>query len=147
MTGRPTLIIFDAQSPVGAEVARYAVAMDYDVYGVTDIRPDQDEPWTHGVTWLTDAEIADVTARASAIIWPNATSRDVAMGCRNVIVTSVAPTGILSANDVYLVCDIEASLPVEQIAMAALRAAVEEGHSGIMSSTEVAHLGDAVMLQ
>ncbi|MEZ4458810.1 MAG: hypothetical protein R3E66_03595 [bacterium] len=46
------LLIMQADSPLGAEVARFGVAMSYEVIGVVDAIPELTDPWMFGVTWI-----------------------------------------------------------------------------------------------
>lgn len=140
------IIVVNAHTPIGSEVARYAVAMGYDVTGITDIPPDRHEPWEVGVQWISPAHFSWNTAHADAVIWIAAPDTPITH-LRQVFVgqTPIAPQN-LTTNEVWLSLD-GPVLPIEQVAMAALRAAVETEHHGILDHQTVAKLGDAVMLQ
>lgn len=142
----PHIVVVDAHNPIGAEVARYAVAMGYEVTGITHTPPRNDEPWEVGVQWRSPETIAWDTLQADAVVWFS-TDHPAIAHIRQVFVGQVpiAPQ-TTSQHEIWL--DLQGpELPVEQIAMAALRAAVETERHGVLTRPEVAELGDAVMLQ
>lgn len=142
------LLIMQADSPLGAEVARFGVAMSYEVIGVVDAIPELADPWMFGVRWIRSEEVTDVAARATATVWPDAAGyAPVAGDSRQVIACTSPPLTAATAHEVWLAYVGAPELPLEQVALATLRAAVEEGHSGVMTYDDVAYLGDAVMLQ
>lgn len=142
------LLIMQAESPLGAEVARFGVAMSYEVIGVVDVIPERVEPWMFGVTWIRSDGVAEVLDRVTATVWPDGdVYAPMAGGSRQVIACVSPPMTSASTGEVWLAYVGTPELPIEQVALATLRAAVEEGHSGVMAYDEVAYLGDAVMLQ
>lgn len=151
MNDEVRIVIVGAQTPIGAEVARLAVSMGFEVIGLTRREVDQVDPWQQGVVWKPfDALDSEVLA-ATAVVW--AMNYDLGEGvvipdrARQVYLGTGTPLGVLSSNAVWLVSEGDPSLPLEQRAIAVLRAAVEDEHRGILTREEVAHLGDAMMLQ
>lgn len=115
--------------------------MGYDVIGVVKVIPDLDEPWRHGVTWRPEPP-ADADADAT-VGW----SHDTFGSGRSVVLQPPGAQSLaIGSPSVILEADFDA-LPIEQSAMAALRAAVETEHVGSLSHDQVAYLGDAMMLQ
>jgi hypothetical protein len=145
------IVVVGAHTPLGAEVARFAVSMGFEVIGLTPSEVDLIDPWHHGVAWKRLDALNSVDLGATAVVWtpgfdPN--ERQTAANlARQVYLSAESPMHVLSTNTVWLMSEGDPSLPLEQRAIAALRAAVEDGHSGILSRDEVAYLGDAMMLQ
>ncbi len=151
MNDEVRLVVVGAHTPLGAEVARFAVSMGFEVIGFTPGEVDLIDPWQHGVHWKSLDALNSEDLEATAVVWapgfdlidqPSAPNL-----ARQVFLSAEFPMHLLSTNAVWLVSEGEPALPLEQRAIAALRAAVEDGHSGILSREEVAYLGDAMMLQ
>jgi hypothetical protein len=139
------ITVIGAHTPIGSEVARYGVAIGYDVIGVTpDGEPPMDEPWIHGVVWQSPANyhpedsygvvIADRQLLPATFAAAETNARTVGVGFDN-------------DNDAVTVALDVAGVATERAAMAALRCAVEDERSGTYTADEVDHIGDAVMLQ
>ncbi len=169
----PRIAVVGASGAVGREVARLAVAYGCDVTGLcrAGIAP-VDEPWTHGVEWTRfdstrmdefpiDFDELDAIVDASPMAVRGAIARRVSIrtveiGCAS----EIQPASLPGKHVVHLISPpfIEAvergeSAPSEHgialshAAMAALRAALEEDHAGIVDPSQVAILGDAMFLQ
>lgn len=145
------IVVVGAHTPLGAEVARFAVSMGFGVIGLTPGEVDLIDPWQHGVQWMPLEALNSEDLEATAFVWApgfDLNSHQIAPNlARQVYLSAESPVQALSTNTVWLVSEGKPSLPLEQRAIAALRAAVEDGHSGILSHEEVAYLGDAMMLQ
>lgn len=151
MNDEVRLVVVGAHTPLGAEVARFAVSMGFEVIGLTPGEVDLIDPWQHGVVWKSMDALDSEDLTASAVVWAPGFDRidpqSLLNLARHVFLSAETPWHALSANAVWLVSEGEPALPLEQRAIAALRAAVEDGHSGVLSREEVAYLGDAMMLQ
>jgi len=151
MNDEVRIVIVGAHTPIGAEVARFAVSMGFEVIGLTSEKVDRIDPWQHGVVWKPIEALDSEVLTATSVVW--AQTVDLQQGsavpenARQIYLGSEAPLGALSANSVWLVSEGEPPLPLEQRAIAVLRAAVEDEHSGVLTRDEVAYLGDAMMLQ
>lgn len=136
-----------------------------------------DEPWTRGVEWRAcDVSVSDgwkeslsgATALVNSVstrggwvdrirsICSEGDTRLIEIGCASTTMDSVPDL----AAGVHLrvprfdpraetgeVPPSAAGVAVGHAAMAALRAALEEDHSGVMEAEEVAYLGDAMFIQ
>jgi len=145
------IVVVGAHTPLGAEVARFAVSMGFRVIGLTPGKVDLIDPWQHGVQWESLDALNSKDLGATAVVWALGVDlidqQSDANFARQVYLSAESPMHALSTNAVWLVSEGEPTLPLEQRAIAALRVAVEDGHSGILSREEVAYLGDAMMLQ
>ena len=151
MSDKVRMVIVGADTPMGAEVARLAVSMGFEVIGLTSGEVDRIEPWQHGVEWKGLNSLDSETLGATAVVWAEKTDLNCSVVIpditRQVYFDAEAPVAALSANTVWLISEGVPPLPLEQRAIAVLRAAVEDGHNGVISHEEVAYLGDAMMLQ
>lgn len=166
------LIVVGASGTIGAEVARLGVAYGADVYGITlDGVPPNTDPWTHGVTWIagdghhpsTYAKlppapviiVAPVTppdtlcAQARRIVWLKPVSLDLKVEpLENIVQAFVAEIDISPLSDAWVeVEDDSPAIRVETVAMALLRAALQDDVDPVLDQQQLAFLGDAVMLQ
>ncbi len=139
------IAVIGAHTAIGSEVARYGVAVGYEVIGVTpNGEPPTDEPWIHGVTWQKpntfDPQDSYGIVIVDADLVPQAIA-DLSTEVRTVSVgTPINPASVTVALDV-------AGVVVERAAMAALRCAVEDEREGSFDPDEVDYIGDAMMLQ
>lgn len=139
--------------------------------------PPTDEPWTHGVRWeacdvAVDDRWTESVAGATAVV--NAASMDeaitgrvrarcaesgirlVEIGCATMTLAEDPPVGDLvhlrvpaldARAETGAVAPSAAGVAVAHAAMAALRAALEDDHQGIVEPEAVAYLGDAMFIQ
>lgn len=160
------IIVLGAQTALGAEVARLAVAVSYEVV-TTAAEPPVDEPWTHGVDWrgggLEELGGADAIIAIGSTLDPDVVSdyAERASIPRVVFIDEgdLASVSAESSDELQVVLlrpgvissEVQLSehggLPVSQVAMAALRCSVEEDRRGVYGPEEVAHIGDAMMIQ
>lgn len=165
-----TLIVYNTDHLVGAETARLAVAASIDVIGIGESALD-DERWTRGVVWrpksLDSLEKADaivVVGRPDnlALLLQAIQSSDIPRIVFVELGTTASTTGrdetsidatlvpgpIASERfDPETLPATDGTLAIETVAMAALRCAVEDDRQGRFTPEEVAHIGDAMMLQ
>lgn len=169
-TPHARITVVGASGTIGAEVARLAVAYGAEVVGVTrGGRPAVDEPWVHGVTWLAgdfrdDATIEQLGGGALVVaaqvpLPATATERfDRVVVLRGPADAGVATAGVVVARprridatpldgpDALAGLD-DDTIRVETLAMALLRAGLDEGIAAVLEHEDLAYLGDAVMLQ
>lgn len=166
------LIVIGASGSVGSEVARLGVAYGADVFGITlDGEPPTDDPWTHGVTWIAAdaahaATFADLPPAPTVVAAPVTPAESVLTDGRRVVWlnpvtldehTTSAPNVVQAfATEIDSTpveqwmqqADEDAStIRVETVAMALLRAALQDDVATILDQQQLAFLGDAVMLQ
>lgn len=164
----PTLIIIGAASSIGREVARLGIAYGAEVHGVSgEGRPDLDEPWVEGVAWISTAEWMDQVPRGAVVVAePHDTSAILSRAEqfeRLVIVTSgeslaglaaagpnvvvAVPQEVDDSADPNATIAAVGAIRVEQLGMALLRAALDDGIAAHLDHAALLHLGDSVMLQ
>ncbi len=165
------LIVVGASGRIGREVARLGVGYGALVYGVCrDGRAPNDEPWTQGVTWLA----RDVTVGGAldeldvcpiVVAAPIDVPRQLVERFDRVVIVeregvalsaSALADGVIVASpgpiddtpwDSAIELSAAHGVRVETVAMALLRAALDESLPHRLGPDEIAHFGDAVMLQ
>lgn len=166
-TPYPGLIVIGASGAIGREVARLGVAFGAEVVGVTlDGLPPNNDPWIHGVTWLSadatlpgvldDLRTAPIVVAAPIDLPDGIPARFervvfVARGETSVQATSrvtVATPGEVDDTPIDAEVGVQdlSKLRVETVGMALLRAALDDLPKEL-GPDEIAHYGDSVMLQ
>jgi len=162
-------VIIGADTGVGREVARLAVAYGAEVVGVqTTVSPPGSEPWTAGVTWCSTMDALPGSGAQAMIVvdepdpsrWIEI-ARDLAIG-RIVVVgdhlflRAGSARGIVRARPGEVrMGPLDPEEPtaggdwirVERLAMALLRAALEDDVPSELDHAALCRIGDAVFWQ
>jgi|GEM_PF-4947730 len=165
VVGEPGPVVY-AVCRIGREIGHSMIAVD-EAFADPDVLPN--EPWVEGVEWRTTIPDSDPPR---ALIRPDADDRtaipsveSMDQSTRIVRIGGEASTAaegqtvVLQAppllGDDGLPLDQPAGaahgshrpIPVDQLAIALLRAALEPGHAGSLSPERVAELGDAMYIK